>query len=73
MLISADFEGALSAFMKNNWDGTRKESEVFAEYCAQMKNFIQNVSFLLFRVSEEKSVISVGLVLIHCLKIVKKS
>lgn len=35
--------------MKNNWDGTRKESEVFNEYCAQMRNFIQNVSFLLFK------------------------
>jgi hypothetical protein len=46
VLISPDFEPALSAFMKNNWDGTRKESEVFNEYCAQMKNFIQNVSFL---------------------------
>jgi hypothetical protein len=42
-LISPDFEAALNSFMKENWDGSRKEAQVFAEYSAQLKNYIQNV------------------------------
>lgn len=43
VLIIPDFEAALNSFMKNNWDGPRKEAQLFAEYSAQLKNYIQNV------------------------------
>lgn len=43
VLIGAGFEAALNSFMKENCDGSKKEAQVFAEYSAQLKNYIQNV------------------------------
>lgn len=60
VLISPDFEATLSSFMKNNWDGTRKEAQVFADYTTQLKNYIQNVSIVPLRTSEERCVTSAG-------------